>query len=235
MQKRHKADKYVEFVDHPRYGRRPKVTGLNPNPADRDVHLHWNATTREEIVAQFEAATGEKWPYDDDWSSYSKTKRIPNTAVVADLSRQTPATVPVTHYFDLERTCLDCKRPFIFFAAEQKHWYEELGFGLESDCIRCVECRKRQQGIARQREQYETLFHVEHRTEEQTLQMADACLSLIESGIFTARQTERVRRLLNSIPEDADVRKRFQFTDLVRRLLAAEMKDRESSVPPKRR
>jgi hypothetical protein len=235
MKMKHKTDKYAEFVDHPRYGRRPKITGLNPNPADRDVHLHWNATTPEEIVAQFEAATGKKWPYGDDWSSYSKTKKIPNTAVIADLSRQTPATVPVTHYFDLERICRDCKRPFIFFAAEQKHWYEELGFGLESDCVRCVECRKRQQGIARQREQYETLFHVEQRTEEQTLQMADVCLSLIESGIFTVRQTERVRMLLNSIPEDADVRESFRFTDLIRRLLASEKKDREPSVPPKRR
>lgn len=234
MQKKHKTDKYAEFVDHPRYGRRPKVTGLNPNPADCDVHLHWNATTHEEIVAQYEAVIGKKWPY-GDWSSYSKTKRIPNTAVVADLSRQTPATVPVTHYFDLERTCRDCKRPFIFFAAEQKHWYEELGFGLESDCVRCVECRKRQHGIARQREQYETLFHVEHRTEEQTLQMADACLALIEAGIFAVRQTERVRMLLNSIPEEADIRKRSHFTDLVRRLLAAETKDGEPSVPPKRR
>ena len=234
MQKRHKADKYAEFVDHPRYGRRPNVTGLNPNPADRDVHLHWNATTPNEIVAQYEAVIGKKWPY-GDWNSYSETKRIPNTAVVADLSRQTPATVPVTHYFDLERTCRDCKRPFIFFAAEQKHWYEELGFGLESDCVRCIECRKHQQGIARQREQYETLFHVEHRTGEQTLQMAEACLSLIESGIFAVRQTERVRMLLNSIPEEADVRKRSRFTDLVRRLLAAEAKDGKPSVPPKRR
>jgi len=222
---RGETDRYDEFVDHPRYGRRPNMTGLNPDPMDRDVHLHWNTTTQEEIVARFEAITGKKWPH-GDWSSYSRTRRIPHTAIAADLSRQTPATVPVTHYFDLERTCCDCKRPFIFFAAEQRHWYEELGFGLESDCIRCVECRKRQQGIARQREQYEALFHVEHRTEEQTLQMADACLSLIESGLFPVRQAERVRRLLNSIPEDADIRGRLRFADLIGRLHAAEVKDR---------
>jgi hypothetical protein len=236
MEKRqeNKTDKYDEFVDHPRYGRRPKITGLNPNPTDRGVHLHWNTTTHEEIVAQYEAAIGKKWPY-GDWSSYSETTRIPNTAIVADLSRQTPATIPVTHYFDLERTCLDCRRSFIFFAAEQKYWYEELGFGLESDCIRCVECRKRQQGIVRQREQYETLFRVEHRTEEQTLQMAEACLSLIESGIFAVRQTERVRMLLNSFREDADARGGPRFTDLVKRLLAAERKAGEPSASPKRR
>ncbi len=234
MKTRHNTDKYSEFVDHPRYGRRPRITGLNPNPTDRGVHLHWNTTTHEEIVAQYEAAIGKKWPY-GDWSSYSETKRIPNTAIIADLSRQTPATIPVTHYFDLERICLDCKKPFIFFAAEQKHWYEELGFGLESDCVRCVECRKRQQGISRQRERYETLFHVESRTEEQTLQMADACLSLIKSGIFSARQTERVRMLLNSIPEDAHIRGTARFTDLIGRLHAAEKKNDDSAPSPKRR
>jgi hypothetical protein len=54
--------------------------------------------------------------------------------------------------------------------------------------------------------------------------MADACLSLIESGIFAVRQTERVRMLLNSIPEDAEVRVSVRFTDLVKRLLAAKKK-----------
>ena len=177
-----KTDKYAAFVDHPRYGRRPNLTGLNPHPRDRDVHLHWNTTTHREIVAAFEAVTGQKWPY-GDLSSYAEPiKRIPNTAIVADLTRQTAATVPVTHYFDLERICRDCGRPFIFFAREQKHWYEELGFGLESDCVRCVECRKEQQGIARQRERYETLFHVADRTVDQNIEMAGCCLSLIENG-----------------------------------------------------
>ena len=38
-------DPYQEFVDHPRYGRRPILTGLNPSPFDAEVRLHWNATT----------------------------------------------------------------------------------------------------------------------------------------------------------------------------------------------
>jgi hypothetical protein len=194
---------------------------LNPDPPSDDVELHWNTTTHHEIVTRYEAVIGEKWPY-GSLGGYSSGTRIPNTAIVADTSRQTAATVPVTHYFDLERECRDCQRAFIFFAAEQKHWYEELGFGLDSDCVRCVECRKRQQGIARQRELYESLFHVENRTEEHTIQMADACLSLIESGTFTARQTQRVRMLLNSIPADAAVRQQTCYTDLVKRILTAE-------------
>jgi hypothetical protein len=188
-----KSDKYAEFVEHPRYGRRPNLTGLNPRPRDRDVHLHWNTMEHDEVVAQFESVIGKKWPYGDSSSYSDRTRRIANTAILANLTRQTPATVPVTHYFDLERKCRECGRPFIFFAAEQKYWYEELGFGLDSDCVHCVECRKRQQGIARQRALYESLSQVSNKTVEQFLQMADACLSLIETGVFTKKQTQRVR------------------------------------------
>lgn len=227
-----KTDKYAAFVEHPRYGRRPNVTGLNPSPMDCDVHLHWNATTHKEFVVRFETIVGKKWPYGDFSAYCQQTQRIPNTAVAADLARQTPATVPVTHYFDLERQCRDCKRPFIFFAEEQKYWYEQLGFGLESDCVRCVDCRKKQQGIARQREIYESLFHVRDKDQEQTLAMAYACLCLTEQDVFTTRQTQRVRMLLNSIPEDAEVRRRAQFTDLVNRLRTVEAKSGAQTNAP---
>lgn len=212
-----KTDQYAEFADHPRYGRRPHITGLNPDPIRSDVQLHWNATTHQEVVYQFESVLGKKWPY-GDFSAYALGKRIPNTAIAADTTKQTRATVPVTHYFDLDRHCRDCQRPFIFFAQEQKYWYEELGFGLESDCVRCVECRKKQQGIARLRERYETLFHIENKTTEQTLQMAEACISLIESAVFTSRQLNRVGMLLNTIPANADEKTQSRCNQLRSRM-----------------
>jgi hypothetical protein len=166
---------YSEYVYHPRYGRYPHITGLNPDTLfGGDVFIRG-----------------------------LKNERIPNTAIKADVTKQSPATIATTHYFDLSRTCRDCGKPFIFFAQEQKHWYEELGFGLDSDCIRCVPCRKRQQGIAHTRERYEELFHVENRTTDQNLEMADCSLSLVEAGVFHKRQTERIRMLLNRV---ADVR-----------------------------
>ncbi len=129
--------------------------------------------------------------------------RIANTAIQADVSLQRFTTMPVTHYFDVKRVCHGCQRPFLFFAAEQKHWYEELGFSIEADCNRCVPCRKQQQGIARQRESYQRLFHIEHRTPEENLEMAECCLALIEASVFDRRQTERVRMLIRSVPEKA--------------------------------
>jgi hypothetical protein len=161
--------RYADYAEHPRFGKYPRVTGLNPESdfTTGKPFLHWNAA-----------------------------ERIPNTAVEADLSRQSRATVPVTHYYDVKRKCRDCGRPFIFFAEEQKHWYEELGLPLEADCVRCVPCRKRQHGIAAKRERYEELFHRVERTADENLEMAECCVSLIEEGVFNARQAQHVRRLL---------------------------------------
>lgn len=212
-----KTDKYRDFVDHPRHGRRPNTTGLNPSPMDANVHLHWNTTTPKEIVAQYESILGKRWPY-GDYSAYaSDTKRIPNTAIVADLLKQTRATVPVTHYFDLERRCRDCKRQFIFFADEQRYWYEELEFGLESDCVRCPECRKKQQGVARLRERYECLFHIEEKSETQTLELANCCVQLVEQSVFTPKRLEFARMLLNRIDISSELRQQRAYVDLVRR------------------
>jgi hypothetical protein len=159
------------------------------------------------------------------------TRMVRGTAVVADLSRQAPATVPVTHYYDLAKVCRDCGRRFIFFAAEQKHWYEKLGFPLEADAVRCPPCRKRLQQVASMRRRYEQLFLLPSRTAEQSLEMADCCLSLIEEAVFHRRQTECVRMLLKRVPTEA--RSDRRFLDLMARLHAAEMKG-ESGTAPKR-
>ncbi len=189
---------YAEHVEHPRYGKGPRWTGLDPNPNSPGVHLHWNTMRMSErLLRVIEQSLGWRPAFPDDGS-----RMIRGTAVAADLSLQTPATVPVTHYYDLDKVCRDCGRRFIFFAEEQKHWYEDLGFPLEADCTRCPPCRKKLQWIGRKRKRYEQLMHVSQRSPDQTLEMAECCLALIEQGIFHRRQTEHVRMLLNTIPED---------------------------------
>lgn len=184
---------YSQFVTHPHYGHQPRITGLNPETDyDRNVFLHWHSP---------------------------EGCRIPNTAIPAELSRQSPATVPVTHYFDVRRQCLDCGRPFIFFAEEQKYWYEELGFPLESDCIRCAICRKKKQGIEYKRERYEELFHVSDRTIEQNLDMAECCLSLVEASVFHKRQVQHVLKILNELPQELDKTSMTKFDEIRSRLI----------------
>lgn len=193
------GEDYREFVRHPRYGRRPRITGLNPE-ADNGgrVLLHWHSP---------------------------RESRIPNTAIPADLSRQSPATVPVSHYYDVKRQCRDCGRPFIFFAEEQKYWYEDLGFALEADCIRCVDCRKKQHGLEQRRERYEALFPITDRTTEQDLDMVDCSLSLIEAAVFHKRQLERLRTILKRLALSPDENTRTRSNEFWARLRALETGD----------
>jgi hypothetical protein len=189
-------EEYADYVEHPRYGHKPRFTGLNPRAvAESKVFIHWHSP---------------------------KECRIANTAVAADLSRQTPGFIPVSHYFDVRRKCVDCDQMFIFFAEEQKHWYEELGFGLDSDCVRCVNCRKRQQGIAIARERYEELFHIHERSVEENLEMAACCLTLIESNTFSRARAQQVRSLFNRIRRQRSEDASRLLIDLTSRLHAIE-------------
>lgn len=171
--KRKVAD-YAEYVEHPRFGRGPRFTGIRPQAIPLGYRM----------------------------KSYVSKKVIGGTAVKADLDKQSFSCVPVLYYFDLERTCVDCGRPFIFFAEEQKHWYETLGFALDADCIRCIDCRNREHAIQRMRRRYEELLHLSNRSVDENFELAENALSLIECGVFSSRLTERVRMILNRILAD---------------------------------
>lgn len=185
------TDKYADYVEHPRFGKSPRLTHLNPQ-ADYGggVFIHWHS------------------PEDC---------RIPNTAIVADTKRQKTPTIAVTHYYDVKRRCRDCDRMFIFFAEEQHYWYEVLGFGLDSDCVRCTDCRKSEQQTARLRERYELLLGEPDRTHEGTLELIGCALTLIEHSVFSHRSLERVRALLNSIPSDSNVKSQATYRELLAR------------------
>lgn len=193
------VDDYSQFVKHPRHGQGPHITGLNPETDyGGDVFLHGHSP---------------------------KECRIPNTAIRANLLRQTAATIPVTHYFDVKRRCQNCGKPFIFFAKEQKYWYEELGFGLNSDCIRCVPCRKKQRSLAEFREKYEDLFHIEDRTVDQNLEMAECCLELVEAAIFHKRKIQHIQTLLHQVSAELGQNTRKRYDALQKRILTFEAKN----------
>jgi Probable zinc-ribbon domain len=105
----------------------------------------------------------------------------------------------VTHYSDLDRQCRRCKRRFIFFAAEQKYWCEELKFPDCSEARECVECRKALQDILEMRKRYEDLVKTRVRTEAQTMELVESAASLIEAGVFSPKGIPRLRGFLNRI------------------------------------
>lgn len=185
-----KVSDYSNYVKHPRYGRGPRFTDLKP----RDVPPGYRLTT------------------------YISKNKIGGTAIEANLERQVFSPVPVLYYFDLKRDCVECGQPFIFFAEEQKYWYETLGFVLDANCIRCTDCRNRHHGLECQRRRYEELFHRDRRTIDENFEMAECSLTLMENGEFHRRQTERVRMLLNTLPDDRDETAERRYNDIERRL-----------------
>jgi len=218
-----RPEDYADYVEHPRFGKAPRYTGFDPNPDSPEVNLHWRTGYRTEGQRRSE----ERWDAERE-RTHGRTFSIvewvpvliPGTAVEADLSRQTQAYFPVTHYYDLDRICTDCKRKFLFFAEEQKHWYEDLGFNLASDAVRCPDCRKRLQNIAQMRQRYEQLSDFDSMSVDETLEMADCCLTLIEAEAFSIRQCERVRMLLKRVPEER--RSEEKFRDLTARVHSVE-------------
>ena len=100
-----------------------------------------------------------------EWYEPDPTFRppLPEGAVRGDPSRQSyyPAFhMPKYFYVDEERECVECGVEFLFEAKEQRFWYEQLQFNLNSVAIRCRGCRSRrrratefgrQVGVARAR------------------------------------------------------------------------------------
>lgn len=109
----------------------------------------------------------------------------------------------VTHYFDARRVCRKCERPFLFFAEEQKHWYEDLRFPLESDCLDCPPCRKDEQRLRAIRQKYDALLEEAARTPTATLELVECGLALVESAVFSAKLVPKLRGLLKPLMVDA--------------------------------
>jgi hypothetical protein len=184
------SDDYSEYQTHPRFGRGPRITGLNPSdvPYDERVFLHWHSRCGV---------------------------RIPNTAIAADTKRQAPATIHVTHYFDSKRVCCKCGAYFIFFAEEQRYWYEELQFPLEANLVTCITCRRHEHQLRDARQTYERLLSQVERSVEDSLQLIERGLFLVDEGLFSPKLLPKLRGFLNTIAQTADPRRRALLETLV--------------------
>ncbi len=76
-----------------------------------------------------------------------------DSAVRADVSKQNYSVCPRHWYIDATFKCSRCSKTFCFTAAEQKKWYEDLGFYVDSCAKDCLNCRhdKRVQKTLRQK------------------------------------------------------------------------------------
>ncbi len=155
------------LVPHPRFGSHPHFTDV-PVPT---------------------GTYGGGTPY-----RYEPTTIIEGTVVCATPARQLKATVPYAYYLDVLLTCRRCDRPFIFFALEQQHWYEELGFSLDAWTNHCSECRKLAQADRRRFHRYADAISQPTLDDAALAQLLGDALAMWQAGRLTKRGT--LERLL---------------------------------------
>lgn len=153
MPRKHKS-RVKQYVNHPRYGDKPIYSG--------------NHCSREEIEQGF-------------WG-YGREPIFPESVIIANLEKQNYATFPRKFYVDIEKQCVRCKRLFIFFAKEQQYWYEVLGFYIDADCVKCIDCRKKEHAVKKLILGYENLLKKTNKTEAELSELKHNALELFQLG-----------------------------------------------------
>jgi hypothetical protein len=157
-----KKSKLKLYVNHPRYG-------AHPIPSEDKI-------SEEEL----------KWAH---WR-YQSLKCFPETAIRADIDKQNYAIYPRRVYVDIEETCGNCGRPFIFFAKEQKYWFEILGFWVDAHCTKCIDCRKKVQEIKLLQKRYQVLVGKENRSPSESKDLKAVAMELYQLGFI--RDTKKI-------------------------------------------
>ena len=120
---------------------------------------------------------------------------FPESVIPADVTRQNFTVLPRSYYVDILKQCRTCNRPFIFFAREQQHWYEELGFTIDADCVRCVECRKSDQHLRRRLIRYSKAVSRTDLDDKEFATLIEDAVFLFDVGVL--RDEQRLRRFRN--------------------------------------
>jgi hypothetical protein len=76
------------------------------------------------------------------------------TAIRADISKQDYSICPRFWYIDAAFACGRCGKNFVFSADEQRFWYEEAGFYVDSFPRQCRECRRELRELKSLRQEY---------------------------------------------------------------------------------
>jgi hypothetical protein len=66
------------------------------------------------------------------------------TAVRADITKQDYSVCPRHWFVEATFKCADCGENFVFSVEEQRFWYEDRKFYVDSYPKRCVSCRQKE-------------------------------------------------------------------------------------------
>ena len=117
-----------------------------------------------------------------DWQVRRSTI-VPGTAILANTHAQHDALYPRRVYADLLKKCTNCARPFLFYANEQRFWFETLRIPIEADCVMCPPCRKHAHRIKGALFRYAIAMHASRLDARHMKCFVDDALFLFEQGI----------------------------------------------------
>jgi hypothetical protein len=126
-----------------------------------------------------------------------------STAVRADVSKQNFSVCPRHWYVNAAFHCSRCGQSFVFKADEQKFWYEELKFWVDSIPRECSKCRKELRELKALQQEYDRDIASTARknTSIDEKERLVAVIEAIEAGGVTlaAKAIENRRLLLSQI------------------------------------
>jgi hypothetical protein len=129
------------------------------------------------------------------------------TAVRADTDKQNCSICPRHWYADAIFPCDRCGAQFAFTAAEQRAWYEDYGFWVDSLPRHCLACRQDLRNLKALRQEYDrSVAHaVRHGDLASKKRLAGVIDQLYElGGELPARINENRRQLASQIAQSEE-------------------------------
>lgn len=108
---------------------------------------------------------------------------VPGTAILPMEANQQYALFPRRIYADLLKHCHACARPFLFYANEQRFWYETLRIPVDADCAMCPACRKHAHRVRGALFRYGKALHAPRLDAKDMKVFVDDALFLLEHGV----------------------------------------------------
>ena len=108
---------------------------------------------------------------------------VPGTAVLANAGHpERDSYFARAIYADVLKQCAACARPFVFYANEQRFWFETLLLPPDVDCVNCPPCRKQLRRVKAALARYAQRLHVPRLRTKDMKAFVDDVLFLFEQG-----------------------------------------------------
>ena len=134
-----------------------------------------------------------------------------STAVRSNPERQNCSICPRYWYVDAMFACDRCGSEFTFTAAEQRTWYEEYGFWIDSLPRHCLDCRRELRDLKAARQDYDR--RIKESLEGDDLELKKHMAVVIDllyelGGALPQRINENRKRLARQVAKAEQLRTR---------------------------